>query len=238
MFSCANENQQEPTEATSDNQQKPNFIKPFKTENGENYFNISFIEIHLPIGFSVTEGIGPDFSVYYFKYPGGAYGGIAFSQYPDVAERISNLSRNDYRTQEWRDLPADPFNLKAPLDSLAKNGVYTEVFEDRHIDPFVRTEEFMVLYPNIESYTDLSFEERQKYEIRDSFRLEVRKIDSTYIWKYFDQELYTGSYGLLITDNEEYGWTTHFFSTLNRFTNKEVLDTFSNQLISSFKSTQ
>ncbi|NOQ74023.1 MAG: hypothetical protein GQ574_18600 [Crocinitomix sp.] len=233
IVSCKGENLKDQIADQHYERPKKTYILPYKTLDDQNYFKLDPFEFHLPKGFSLSVGEGSDFIVYDLQYPGGISGGIAFSRYPDVPERISLLVRTDAISQELRECPGDPFNLKSPLDSLDISGYYTEKFANVYTDPFVETAEFAALHPNIDSYFELPDEEREKYVIRDSLKLEAHKIDATYIWKYFDKRRTTGMYQLLFSDKSGDGWSTHFFTHFNQFASKAELDAFSEQLISS-----
>jgi hypothetical protein len=225
------------SEIESDSVEESNFnnseiIQPTSESKESKVYNVVNFEFELPKSFLVKKINGPDFQVYYCSYPGGIGCGIYFGQYPSLPSRIKDLTSNNPMMKEMRTYPGDPMNLVGPMDSLELNCYYHELYENEYYHPIVNTMEFDRLYKERDFMT-ITHEEREKFLITDSLHLEAIRIDTNYIWKSYPLINQFGNYDVLFTDNEEYGWRTHFFTEINSYATLIEVHKFVNQLIES-----
>lgn len=229
LVSCVKEKEPEPEEK---HRVSYEIIEPISKNEVEKLYQIHNFEFHLPVLFSVKKSVGPDFTVYYIKYPAGTYGGLYFGQYPSLPTRIKDLTSKHPMYEEMKTYKGDPFRLNGPSDSLELNNFYKEKFENVTEHPVVNTHWFQKIYQELD-FMSITTEEREKYTLRDSFYLEAIKTDSSYVWKSYPLEGQSGSYDVLFTDNAEYGWRVHLFTQVNKFTTLEKIDKFVDELVES-----
>jgi hypothetical protein len=215
---------QEPTE-----EEEP-IVKKFKREvikadssNGDHsYYTVRNSVIETPKLVYLTLSHGPDFSVYYFKYPAGISFGIFFGDYPDLPACISNYTKKQYVFAGFR----DPI-----LAKLNQEGFYTSTCDETYPYPYTNSKDFQLQQSRVD-LLKVPYEYWKKFYYTDTLTLEVEKYDSTILWTSFPKNKKYGKVDVLVEDmRSPYFSKIHVFGNSNSYLSRKMLSDVAKKLI-------